>query len=287
MSRRVLANVLLVVVITALGLFLVLSRPRPEQTEAPSLAHGIDSEQLSRIRIERAGLDEVSFERDGSAWRMTTPVAARAHPARINSILGLVHETVYARFPAEPGALKRFGLVDPRVRVYLDRHIFALGDTNPLDERRYVLYGDNVYLIGDSLYFQLTQNAGFFIDSRLLDADAHPVRIQYPDRLLTQAGGAWTSEPETGLGADAVQNAALTWESARAISVRTLQDQPGTGTVVVELQGGATVRFEILETGPAVILARRDLGVQYHLDAYTARQLLLVHEQQSDPGSDE
>lgn len=277
--RRVLANLLLAALVLALVLFLALTGPQPHEDKLPSLT-GIGADRIAHIHIERAPADAINLERDMAGWRMTAPVTARAHPARINGVLGLLNEPVYARLPATPDALRRFGLAQPQVIVQLDHNSIAFGDSNPLDEHRYVLYAGKVYLIGDSLFFQLTQNPGFFIDNRLLQDTARPRRIHYADRTLTFAGGAWKSEPESGLGADAVRNSALAWETARAINVRTLQYKPTSATVSIDTEQGETITFDIIEAAPGAILARRDLGIQYQLDAYTAKQLLLLKDEE-------
>jgi hypothetical protein len=41
-------------------------------------------------------------------------------------------------------------------------------------------------------------------------------------------------------------------------------------------EGGAVDEFRIVSTEPAVVLARPDFNVTYHLDAATAESLLLV-----------
>ncbi|MGH8630264.1 MAG: DUF4340 domain-containing protein [Burkholderiales bacterium] len=283
--RRALVNLLLAALVLALALLLVLTGPQPREEKQPSLT-GISPAQVAHIRIERADADSIDFERDTSGWRLTAPVTARAHPARINGVLGLLGEEVYARFPAAPDALRRFGLSQPQVIVRLDQHRFAFGDINPLDEHRYVLYGDTVHLIGDSLFFQLTQDPGFFIDNRLLEDAVRPRRVRYAERTLTFTDGSWKSEPESGLGADTVRNSALAWETARAITVRTFDDRPTTASVGIDTEQGETITFDIVETAPAVVLARRDLGIQYHLDAHTAKQLLLLQPGKTGAGPD-
>lgn len=284
--RRALANLLLAALVLALALFLALTRPQPREERPPGLT-GIGADQIAHIHIERAAANGITFERDTAGWRMTAPVAAPAHPARINGVLGLLNETVYAQLPADPEALRRFGLAQPQVIVRLDRHSFAFGDTNPLDERRYILYGGKVHLIGDSLFFQLTQNPGFFIDNRLLKEGVRPRRIRYADRTLSFADGAWRSEPESGLGADAIRNSALAWESARAINVRTFQNNPASASVGIDTDTGETITFDIIESAAGTTLARRDLGIQYHLDAYTAKQLMLVTDEETAPAASE
>jgi hypothetical protein len=276
MPRRALLNVILLTAIAAIAAAIWLTPPETEQP-APALVPGVDASSIDSIRVQRAGGADLRFRRDGDGWSMVEPVAAPAHEARINALLGLLTDQSLARLDGEGADLARFGLADPAVTVELGPHRIALGDPHPMDEQRYVLYGGAIHLVPDSLYAQLTQNAGFFIDNRLLPAGARPTRIRYPAFTLESADGAWRELPSGSRDAAALSAAAATWESARALAVRTpAKAADNAAAITVELPPGAPVVFEILALEPAAVLARRDLDIQYHLDAFTAQQLLLA-----------
>jgi len=271
--RRTLLNLALAALVAAAAALLWLL-PEKEPVPAPVLVPGVDAAGIDVIRVERTGLTELRFRRDGGGWIMTAPVTAPAHQARINALLGLLTDQDLATLPATD--LARFGLAEPAVIVELGPHRIALGDPHPIDEQRYVLYGGAIHLVPDSLYAQLTQNAGFFIDSRLLPPGARPIRIRYPAFMLESGDGGWRELP-TGNREAAVLDAAIEgWTSARAIAVRTpIKPRETLGVITVETAGG-TLTFDILALEPAPILARRDLDLQYHLDALTAEQLLIL-----------
>jgi hypothetical protein len=276
MPRRALLNILLLTAIAAVATAIWLTPPGVEQP-APALVPGVDPKTIDSIHVQRAGGADLRFRRDGDSWLMVEPVAAPAHQARINALLGLLTDQSLARLDGEGADLARFGLRDPAVTVEIGLHRIALGDPHPMDEQRYVLYGGAIHLVPDSLYVQLTQNAGFFIDNRLLPAGAKAVRIRYPAFTLEFADGAWRESPPGSRDAAALSAAAGTWQSARALAVRTpAKAADNAATITVELPPGAPVVFEILSLEPAPVLARRDLDIQYHLDAFTAEQLLIA-----------
>lgn len=271
MRRRLLANVILAAAVTALTAVLLLT-PEPVPESPPPLT-AIAPDRIAQIRVERANDVPMSFERSGNDWIMTSPVRAPAYPARMASILGLLYEPSHAQLAA--GKLARFQLDAPAVSLFLDAHEFRFGDTDPLQERRYVLHAGRVHLVADTLFFQLTQNAGFFIDPKLLSGEAPPRRIGYPGFALVNVDGAWRQEPEAGLTPDQAKDASLQWETARAIAVRTPIHGAASGRLRIEPGKGDAIEFDILSQDDNVILGRPDLNVQYHLDDYTAEQLLL------------
>lgn len=281
MQRRTILNLILVALVAAIAALLMLA-PVEEHSPAPVLVPGADPATIDTIRVQRAGAPELLFHRDRARWIMTAPVTAPAHEARINALLGLLADQSLAQLPAT--GLDRFGLETPAVIVELGTHRIALGDSHPIDEQRYVLYGGAVHLVPDSLYPQLTQNAGFFIDSRLLEPGTRPTRIRYPAFTLELAGGSWREIPAGGRDAAALLAVVGNWKTARALAVRTpAKPAEALGTITVEASGTAPIVFEISALEPAPVLARRDLDIQFHLDAYTAGQLLLASPPSAEP----
>lgn len=273
MHRRILLNLSLAVVVVATAALLWLVPPE-EKTPAPLLVPDADAANIGAIRVQRTGLAELRFRRDGRTWTMTAPVTAPAHQARINALLGLLTDQSLSRLPAAD--LARFGLAEPAVVVEIGPHRIALGDSHPIDAQRYVLYGETVHLVPDSLYPQLMQNAGFFLDSHLLPQEARPIRIRYPAFTLESGADGWHEVPPGSRDATALSSVIDGWKSSRALAVRApAGPAEALGTIAIEIGDGAPVEYEIRALEPAPVLVRRDLDVQYHLDALTGSQLLI------------
>ena len=274
MRRRFLANLVLAGAVAALAALLLLVKPAPE-TVPPTPLTTIAPDNIRSIHVERTAAGPMHFERRGKDWVMIAPVNAPAYPARIEAVLGLLSEPSHAQLAAGSQDLARFKLDAPAVRLLLDTHEFDFGDTEPLEDRRYVRVDGRIHLIADTLLFQLTQNPGFFIDPKLLPGATPPKRIVYPQFTLIEEGGQWRQEPAAGLKPDQLKEISLNWETARGITVRTPIEDTGTGRVTIDTGTGAPVQFGIILKEGNVILGRADLNVQYHLDSYTAEQLLL------------
>ncbi len=272
--RRTLTNLGLLILATALAAVLVFTQPAKKKPVTKPLTD-IAPVSIHTITLTRRMGPEVKLRRAGDHWIMTAPVHARAAGERIQSLLDLLHATRHGHFPAEAKNLSRFGLDKPNASLRLNDHTFQFGDTEPLDNRRYVLYNHTVYLIDDYLYSQLTGNAGSYVDPALLPPDSRVTRIVYPHSTLALEHGAWKQQPPSGKKETDLKSIALNWETASAILVRTAQHDKVQGEVTVDLKKGAPITFDISGQGANPVLVRSDLGLAYHLDSYTARQLLL------------
>jgi hypothetical protein len=273
-DRRSQTNLALAAVTAALAAAIFLTGDADDAEPPLPPISTLDPASVREIRIVRVAGATIILRRDDSHWTVDGPVTARANPARIQALLALPAEHSRDSIQA-PGDPARFDLDPPAVSVYFDEHRFDFGGTSPLDERRYVLHDGSVHLLPDHLYFQLVQNPGFFVDSRLLAGLSPPARIELPGRTLWKENGTWTMQPAADSGADSIHDAAVRWESARAISVRTPAEGVPRFQVRVHGERGDTAVFDVLEAAAGVVLARRDLNVQYHLDPHTASQLLI------------
>jgi hypothetical protein len=170
--------------------------------------------------------------------------------------------------------LARLGLAPPKASLGVNDLDFDFGDNHPLDARRYVKIGAEVHLLVDTVYYLLVGNAAEYLDKALVDPGSELKTIALPDRVLARGEKAWSDSSTTPLSADAVQSTVAAWRDVRAYNVRTRGDAPATGTITLTAVDGATRRYEIVGTEPALVLARADLGVEYEIDASEADALL-------------
>jgi hypothetical protein len=102
-----------------------------------------------------------------------------------------------------------------------------------------------------------------------------PVHIALPGRILVREDGRWREGSGAPSGEPAAARLAAAWTSARAIMVRVGTGQLQGQKINIVFESGPVAEFEFVADGPQAILLRRDLDLQYHLDAGTARALLL------------
>lgn len=270
-SDKLRLNLILIAIIAALATFLI-STEQKQDGEKKIFISDIAATDIKHISLKRRGKDDINFVKQQDSWMMTSPYFVRASKYRITAMLKLLHEQSFAQFSSKE--LERFKLNPAKVLLHLNDQEFAFGDSNQIDKHRYVSYRDTVHLINDDLYPQLTQPAKFFISTKLLPDGLRLSRIQYPTHDLKKEFNQWSSGPTANISTETIEKIANAWLGATAMTVSDYQQTKPGDTITIETEQGQSFRFNIITDGPGLILARKDLGIQYQLDGITARQLL-------------
>ena len=152
MRARWLVN--LVLLLTAVGLGLAI-RIEASREATPERLVGIEPADLREIAVERQGEPKIRLERTAEGWHLREPLEADAEPAQVERLLGLLEAPVHRRFPERASARDAMGLEPPRIRVRLDALELAVGDVDPVTQRRYVAADGLVSMIDDRYYAPL------------------------------------------------------------------------------------------------------------------------------------
>lgn len=167
------------------GLLLLAAAVRlaPETPEPHSkpFAH-IDADALSRIEILLPGQAPVLLQNRNGEWiAPETPPEAALDPRRLRNVLNILNEAVTRSYALAGLDLKEFGLDPPAAELKLDGHAFAFGAGEALSGRRYVRYGDRLYLLTDTHYPLLSRGLG-----NLLQQTASETEGNDPDRTVPE-----------------------------------------------------------------------------------------------------
>lgn len=236
-------NVVLLVVAAGLAALIVVV---PEEEEAPALeplTRG-STEEIFSIRIEKAGEETIALRRRDGAWDLVEPLAMDANDFRVNTLLGVLSAPVHAWIDAKPSELHRFGLSSPLARILLNDDAILFGTTEPIHGRRYLLHDGRIALVDDAYFSHLSSSAANYVNPKPLGRDAE--------------------------GADVPES----WRNASATAVRPYE--PGLDwSEQIAVKVGADERiFDVARTEYEVVLARPELGIQYHLTRAAGERLL-------------
>lgn len=244
--------------------------------ELPKLT-ALDPAAIGHVVIRPQRGDEIRLDKERGVWMMRAPVATYANEFRIDALLGVARADSRARFDAGALDLARFGLDPPLSVLRLDDVELTFGDSESLDNRRYVRNGATVHLIDDDYFYRLQTGFATFVSNRLLPPSGMPAAIRLPEFGLARDGGKWTltPAPEPPPSADALNEFVDAWRQAQAVQVDRYTGEASRGTITISFGGDAApLEFLLLETEPELVLARADLGLRYHLTAEQARRLL-------------
>jgi type II secretory pathway component PulM len=275
MSKRNLLNLGLLLLVGVLVL-LVIYEPGIEKPQEPTRLLELEREAVTQIRIERQGQETVALTRDGGDWNLTEPLAIGASAFRIGSLLRITEQKSLGSFPAEPERLAGYGLEAPRVTLTLnDAVTVAFGDNTPLDQRRYVRLGDRVHMVSDTLYYHLIGAYTTFIRQELLPEGTALAALTLPGLRVSWQAERWQVEPRPeSFSADQVTRLIDAWKLASAVQVKPYDGKQGEA-ITIEPGGDETpLTFLLTARTPDLVLARPELGIEYHLAESSADELL-------------
>lgn len=138
-----------------------------ESKEEKSLTD-INLNSINEIIIEVKNKKDLIFKKQNKKWVMNSPYNKIANQERIKSILEILEIKFYKKYDINKVNLVQFDLKNPKVLLNLNNNKFYFGVTNPIDQKRYVLFDENVYMIDDFIYPQLTTSPAFFIDNDVM-----------------------------------------------------------------------------------------------------------------------
>jgi Domain of unknown function (DUF4340) len=273
-DKRIWINIGLLAFIVLLATILLLPAEKTEQ-ELPRLST-IDSNNIVQIEVFRKGLDNFSFNKQVKAWYMNSPLQFRANKARINAMLRMLKVESHGQLNPAEHELKQFDLADPIITMKLNDHVFQFGNTDAIDQRRYVLFNNSIHMVNDFLYQQLMTNAAFFADTKLLPDNLEINSIQYPDNQIDLVDGHWQMQTLMDISPDQLKRIVFNWQNATALSVSKYDAPESITAIKLSTSNGESVEFIIVATEPHLILSRKDLGIQYHMGSDEADKLLLI-----------
>lgn len=138
---------------------------------------------LNSIVVERQDegvLSQLVLKRDGEQWSLVQPVLAEANPIKLRQLVTLLDEKVEASYPRANKDLTRYGL-EPRQRmISFNGNELVLGDTNPVSNYRYILNGEQIQLVNETIYSLLTEAWVNFISLQLVPTTFQLTAVQLP-----------------------------------------------------------------------------------------------------------
>ncbi len=271
MQARILLNIVLLLLIIVVAVYLTRTdAPVPAGQESIPLST-IDPASINHIRVARPGKPDLVLQKSDPDWQITSPIQTAANSFRTSSLLALLQTRSISTVLSDPA---NFGLTDNQVTVSFDNHVFRFGNSNPLDNSRYILHNNIIHLVEDTLYEQLRQDAAFFADTRLLPAASALVRVKLADLELAYINDIWTQV--SGPGRPAIADIARHWSQIEATRVSLAQATTTPVDIILETASGDLIELSILADSPELLLRRIDTGTVYHLPGQTAADLGII-----------
>jgi hypothetical protein len=278
MSSRTLINLALFC-LAALLLLVIIYRPGIAPEAEPQTLTALTGDGITRIQVTRTAREPLLFTRQDDNWVLAGSDELPASDFQIQSLLAILQAQPARSYPADSLDLETLGLKPPQAILALDDIRLEIGITDALDNMRYILNGDTVFLVADKYQPLINADWTNFVERKLLPANTRLTRLQLPGLELSRtADNQWQRSPADPAGsADDLASLVSNWEQATAYYVRRHEGNTSDEKVTLELSNTAEpITFHIVTRTPELILARPELGIQYHLQSALGQTLLAL-----------
>lgn len=220
---------------------------------------------VSRIQINKQNRVTL-IEKNNNVWRMTQPISVKANKFRIGSLLKLLTTNNYTQYDISDLDLAQFGLLDSTLNVQVDDINIVFGNINPINNKRYLLINNSMYLTDDNFFPLVNSQIGTLVDQKILADDIEITKIETDDFTLSKGdNNRWSSDSD--LSPDDIVSIITHWKNAQAFGVHTYIERETLGEVVISFNAEVrAITFVITDKEPWLIIARPDLNLEYHFD---------------------
>lgn len=275
MKKQWLTNLVLLCITIALASVIYFSDEQHNEKQLDTLT-AVDSHTIKSIRIEHNG-HITRLEKQAGEWRITEPVDIAANNFRIKTILQLLNAPVHRQYPLKALDADKIGLQgnDSRreTRVAFDHIELVFGIINPATNLRYVKRGSTVYTIEDVYHPLITSHFGSLVSLNLLPSGSILKKLELPNQTISKdSNGNWSSTPDAD--GDRIMETVDHWQSAQAFGIHAYMQRQQLGKITAHLLNKPPIHFMITDTDPWLILARPELGLEYHLEREAYDQLI-------------
>ena len=271
MTKFNILNLVLFVIVISLAFVIYYSEE--EDTRLQTLSD-IDLNQVSSIRIHHNTNSTSLIKNEKGRWWITQPVSIAANDFRIDSILNLLNAPIHTQYPLSEVDIDSIGLTDATTTVEIDDSLIYFGIINPATNLRYIRLNQMVYTIEDVYYPLISANFGALVSLNLLAANDIIEKLVLPNQTIDKDdSGRWQSN--VAISADNIVRTIEHWQSKQAFGVHEYLQRDALGEVSIYIKDQAQpVNYIISDTDPWLILARPDIGLEYHLNIEAYEQLI-------------
>lgn len=219
---------------------------------------------INYVSIKTAD-SNINLSKVDGIWQIEAPLLWYANNITVERIINIVNAQTDSKLPISEIDPATLGLQFPKAILRLNDTQIAFGTTNNIGDRRYLQIADTVYLLEDRYLPFITQGITALLDRRLLPRALPLQSLKLPDlELVKQQDNVWTAE-SAGLTANQAGQIIENWQTLESQRVeRYLANQTPKQKVTALLETGGEIEFHVLAITPQVIIARSDLGFQYH-----------------------
>ena len=263
MHKNNILNLVLFLVAISLASIIYFSE---EQSTLLERLTDINADSITTITIQH-NKNTISINKTtGHYWKITQPVDIAANDFRINSILKLLNAPVHNKYTSAEIDSKKTGLDKPKTTIQFNKQIIAFGITNPATNLRYIKLNNTIYTIEDVYYPLISSHFGTLVSLNLLPPNSKLTKLILTNQTISKdEKGRWRSNID--ISADNVSKTLQHWLHDQAFGVHQYLQRKELGQVFIYVANSPQpITYQITDTDPWLVIARPEIGLEYHLD---------------------
>ena len=262
-SKRWLFNYLLIILIIV---FSYIGNRYQVQTgqQSRETVSQLKPQEINRISIQTAD-DAISMSKTGTQWNIESPINWPANNITVERILGITNSEFDSSLSADEIDLATLGLEIPKAILTLNDTRFLFGGTNNIGARRYLLTDSTVYLLDDIHLHFFREGLSALVDRRLLPRSLALQSLNLGKlKLYKASNGDWQASDDT-ITPDQLIRVINNWQTLEASNIKVYQKSAiPRQKIRAGLMNGNELEFFLMSISPEIIIARPDLGLQFH-----------------------
>ncbi len=271
MSNKNILNLSLFIIVCALANLIYFS-----ETKVTLLSPLSDVEiaSINKITIQHNNAETIIEKQYNDEWIINKPTVIDANNFRINSILKLINAPVHSQYQLneiDPGLI---GLDNPTTTITFDKNIILFGIINPATGLRYVQFKNIIYTLEDVYFPLISSHFSTLVSLNLIPTDSKVIKLILINQTISQNDdGLWQSN--ISIAADNVAKTIDSWQTTQAFGIHEYLGRENLGDVFVYTdKQPAVISYQITDVDPWLIIARPELGLEYHLNLEAYDQLI-------------
>lgn len=272
MSKINILNLVLFIIVITLAIVIYYSEQ--PNTQLDRLTE-IDINSISSIDIQH-NKNNTTITRNAQRWQITRPISVAANDFRINSLLKLLNAPVHSQYPVEEVNLVDTGLEKSATKISFGELEITFGNNNAATGLRYIRLNNSVFTIEDVYYPLISSNFSTLVSFNLLPDNSYINKLVLRNQVITKnLMGFWQSDIEQT--ADNLNKIIDDWKNTQAFGVHEyIKKHEELGEVSIYLENTPEpVTYIITDDDPWLILARPELGLEYHLNIEAYNKLII------------